>query len=174
MVAALIGTPMYMSPEQVTGQDIDTRTDGYALGVLLYELLEGIHPLEIGEHADALKHLEKSLAIREKMLGSDHLDVAMSLFHLGWLYKLMGEYEKAVDVYERALAIRERNLPEDDREIAGNLNDRDQAIQYLKRAVELGYADPASMIQDPDLESLRGDPVFEAIIEDLRARSFEE
>ena len=46
----LIGTPEYMSPEQaeVSGVDIDTRSDVYALGVLLYELLAGSTPLERG------------------------------------------------------------------------------------------------------------------------------
>src|SRR6266852_3478382 len=47
----LIGTPAYMSPEQaaLTSSDVDTRTDIYSLGVLLYELLTSSTPFETEE-----------------------------------------------------------------------------------------------------------------------------
>jgi eukaryotic-like serine/threonine-protein kinase len=61
----LIGTPEYMSPEQAEGSmDIDTRTDVYSLGVLLYQLLTGTTPFR-GSDLHSAAYAEIQRIIRE-------------------------------------------------------------------------------------------------------------
>ena len=50
---ATMGTPIYMSPEQIKGQNIDHRTDIFSVGVVFYELLSGKVPFD-AEELDAI------------------------------------------------------------------------------------------------------------------------
>ncbi|WP_437283652.1 nSTAND1 domain-containing NTPase [Sorangium sp. So ce375] len=56
--SAIIGTPAYMSPEQLLGGDVDPRSDLWAVGIILYSLLAGSHPLDpfsVARLADIVK-----------------------------------------------------------------------------------------------------------------------
>jgi serine/threonine-protein kinase len=70
----LIGTPEYMSPEQCMGQEIDTRTDVYALGVIMFEMFTGRLPFDaksslhmISAHVDSQPIDPRTLGVPEEL-----------------------------------------------------------------------------------------------------------
>jgi CHAT domain-containing protein/Tfp pilus assembly protein PilF len=75
-----------------------------------------------GRFAEAIPLAERSLAIRERVLGPEHLDTATSLNNLASLYQANGDYTRAAPLYERALAIGERVRGPEHPEVAISLN----------------------------------------------------
>jgi tetratricopeptide (TPR) repeat protein len=69
-----------------------------------------------------LQLYRRALVIRERVLGSDHPDVATSLNNLASLYKSQGKYDEAEPLHRRALAIREKSLGSDHPDVAASLN----------------------------------------------------
>lgn len=62
-VGAVVGTPRYMSPEQLNGREIDARADLFSLGVMLFELATGTRPWP-GDNAIAIAVSQATVAPR--------------------------------------------------------------------------------------------------------------
>ncbi|HMB27797.1 MAG TPA: tetratricopeptide repeat protein, partial [Blastocatellia bacterium] len=75
-----------------------------------------------GRHDEAMPLVERSLEIREKILGPDHRDVAAALNALANIYWNKGDYAKAEPLYQRALTIFEMALGPEDPRVAITLN----------------------------------------------------
>ena len=83
---------------------------------------EGLAWYAAGQYADAQGPLEHALALREKILGLEHPEVATSLHNLALLYEAQGRYSEAEPLYQQALALRERVLGTDHPDVATSLH----------------------------------------------------
>ena len=71
----VLGTPAYMSPEQLRGQPVDVRSDLFSLGILLYELLTGAHPFGGRDPASTMaKILERDPPPIPVLMGNGRVD----------------------------------------------------------------------------------------------------
>ena len=113
----MIGTPEYMSPEQVEGKEVDQRSDIYSLGVILYEMVTGRVPFE-GDTAFsiAVKHkteIPKSPGEINTQLSEDLSSVILRCLEKGKenRYQNAGEVRSELERIEQGLPTTDRVIP---------------------------------------------------------------
>ena len=124
-----------------TGPDKDPKKVALSLYML------GVTYGRLGLSERALLHLERLLAISEKMSGPDHLDNALVLSEMAAIYHQLTQYGKALPLMQRVLAIREKSLGPEHPETAKSLNNLaktygelgqyEKALPLLQRALAI-------------------------------------
>ncbi|MGD9344754.1 MAG: protein kinase [Candidatus Aminicenantes bacterium] len=114
----MIGTPEYMSPEQVEGKDIDQQTDIYSLGVILYEMVTGRVPFE-GDTALTVAVKHKTEEPKDPREFNTQISEDLSRVILRCLeketnkrYQSAGEVRSELENIEKGIPTTERIIPE--------------------------------------------------------------
>ncbi len=107
----VVGTAEYISPEQVTGQDTDARSDQYSLGCILYELLTAQLPFE-GESTATLiyKHVYKTAKAPRKLRPEMNIPASLEAVVLKCMAKKPGDRFANMTALEQALLAEEQIL----------------------------------------------------------------
>lgn len=104
---ATIGTPCYMSPEQVRGEQLDARSDMYSFGCMAYEMLTGRKPVEGNSVFETMQgHLDKEprpMRHPERDIPQPLQDLTMRCMqkHRDDRYQTMADVERALDSYQK-------------------------------------------------------------------------
>ncbi len=110
----MIGTPEYMSPEQVEGNEADQRSDIYSLGVIIYEMVTGRIPFD-GETALSIALKHKNEVPREPIELNNKIPEALSRAILKCLEKVgKKRYQTAEELLSELNRI-EKDLPTSER-----------------------------------------------------------
>ncbi|MBD3415501.1 MAG: protein kinase, partial [Candidatus Aminicenantes bacterium] len=113
----MIGTPEYMSPEQVEGRGVDQRSDIYSLGIIMYEMLTGQVPFE-GETPFSIGIKHKSETPRDPGELNSQIPKDLGQVILKCLekdpekrYQSAGELRSELENIEKGIPTTEREIP---------------------------------------------------------------
>ena len=155
-----------------------------ALGVdhpdLVWILRPYAHLLrDLGEEAAARRMFERNITIAEQAYGPDHIETAIALSGLGYHESVVGNLARAHELNERSLEIQIRVLGARARRVGAayyNMacihaveGNRRGALDHLQLALDTGWWWDG-VEADSDLDSLRGDPEFETLMDEIRLR----
>ena len=110
----MIGTPEYMSPEQVEGKEVDQRSDVYSLGVILYEMVTGQVPFE-GDTPFTIGVKHKSEIPKNPKELNPNLSDDLSFVILRCLEKDKEERYQSAEEVHSALTNIEKGMPTTER-----------------------------------------------------------
>jgi len=104
-----------------------------------------------------------------KKVVTDHPDNAKAWFNLGLAQHLQAKYQKAVVSWEESLALNYDKATNHYNLACANarLGYKDKAFNHLEEAIAAGFRDPKSLENDSDLESLRSDKRWTALIAEI-------
>ena len=156
-----IGTPLYMSPEQITGKQIDHRTDIYSFGVLSYHMLCGSPPF-LGETAMviAVQHVNKQPPpLKDR---ADHLpELVCRVVHRMMAKHVEHRYPTAdavlQDLKSLAAAVKKGAILKDMQlPVLPKLEARDKPARPDSRGKSTGRTAPKASHEEPALKPLAG------------------
>ncbi len=113
----LLGTPLYMSPEQTIGDNIDGRSDLFSLGTICYEMVTGTQPFKGENYAAVIQNILKTTPPPPSKLGKEidqdaEMIIMKALSHEpGKRYRTALEMARAIEAHlgqERILAVRDK------------------------------------------------------------------
>ena len=104
-----VGTPVYMSPEQAAGEEIDTRSDLYALGVVAYEMLAGQPPFQGPNRVVVSKHIAERPVPIERVRPETPRPLASAVMRA--LEKQPGDRWQRGEEFRHALSVERPELP---------------------------------------------------------------
>ena len=108
---AIVGTPAYMSPEQARGEVIDTRTDIWAFGCVLYQMLTGRAAFAGNTLVDTLAAIvDRDPAELRRILEIDE-SFPLAVGTLGAICAQQGRFEEALALTEKAYTLTPWNYP---------------------------------------------------------------